>query len=55
MPQRVEDLNAAAALVIEAVEKDGHWGQFAIIVEAVMLEKGMINKSLELDSETAAA
>ena len=42
VPEEFETLREAATPVIEAVELDGRWAQFAIMVEAIMKEQGLI-------------
>lgn len=40
VPDEVDELSEDASPVIEALQSDGRWGQMAIMVEAVMKERG---------------
>ena len=42
IPDAFEELKEDAAPVISAVERDGRWGQLAIMVEAVLKEMGIL-------------
>ena len=49
---RFEEMKEEAGPIITALEKDGRWGQMAIMVEAVLKERGLLSVETELDSSS---
>ena len=42
IPERVEELKEQSAPAIEALERDGRWGHLGIMVEAVLVARGLL-------------
>lgn len=57
IPDEIEELKEHASHVLEAVEKDGRWGHFGIVLQSAIKEKqlAMVHPTLNANQDPVAA